>query len=84
MKTLYLLTSDGGDGSRSIHYTFDGAFVQRLDDNSDQADYDALGMDGDGFGYDTLTVPDECTYESLGISNCAEGYEFEDEEEDEE
>ena len=30
-------------------------------------------MDGDGFHYDVLTVPDECTMESLGIRwDCAE------------
>ena len=26
------------------------------------------GVDGDGFHYDTLSVPDDATYESLGIS----------------
>jgi hypothetical protein len=31
----------------------------------------SLGCDGDGFHYDILMVPDECTLESLGISSDA-------------
>lgn len=80
MKTLYVLTSDGGDGSRSVHYTFNSLFIQGLNDRSHEMDYDDLGCDGDGFGYDTLSVPDECTPESMGFSDCA--YEFDDEEDE--
>ena len=69
MKTLYILTSDGGDGSRGIHYTMNKAFIDRLQEKyvNDEMDYDSLGVDGDGFGYSTLTLPDECSLESLGI-----------------
>lgn len=37
-----------------------------------ELDYYDIGCDGDGFHYDVLMVPDECTLESLGIrSDCA-------------
>lgn len=84
-KTLYVLSSDGGDGSRGIHYTFNAEFISKLNDayDSGQLDYDSMGCDGDGFGYDTLTVPDECTLESLGQSDCAYNVETGEEDEDE-
>ena len=68
-KKLFVLISDGGDGSYSNHYTFNEAFIARLHekDKNGELDYDSLGCDGDGFHYDTLNVPDECTLESLGI-----------------
>lgn len=84
-KKLFVLTSDGGDGSRGTHYTFNEAFVKRMEEryDNDELDYDALGVDGDGFGYDTLTVPDECTLESLGIhSDAARDFAEEDEDGD--
>lgn len=85
-KTLFVLVSDGGDGSYSTQYTFNEEFIQKMDDayNSGQLDYCSMGCDGDGFHYDTIKVPDECTYESMGISDCSEGYEFEEEEDEDE
>jgi hypothetical protein len=78
MKTLFVLVGNGGDGSYHPQYTFNEKFIDYLE-NSDNDDY----MDGDGFHYDTITVPDECTLENMGLSDCAEGYEDELEDEDE-
>lgn len=66
MKTLYILTSDGGDGSRGVHFTFDKDFIDLLQKkyDNDELDYDSLGVDGDGFGYATLTVPDDFTLQN--------------------
>jgi hypothetical protein len=83
-KTLYVLVSNGGDGSYYPHYTFNAEFIQKMDDANDAGtlDYESLGCDGDGFHYDTIQVPDECTLESMGIDDCA--YDIEDELEDDE
>lgn len=69
-KPLYVLTSDCGDGSRAVHYTFSKEIIDKLEERYDAGDmdYTDVGFDGDGFGYDTLNVPVECTYESLGIT----------------
>lgn len=68
-KTLFLVITDSGDGSNSISYTFDAELISLMDENLDE-----LGesyQSGDGLQVKTLTVPDECTYESLGISKHA-------------
>lgn len=86
MKTLYILTSDGGDGSRGVHYTFNKAFIDRLQDKYDKGDcdYDSIGCDGDGFTYGELTLPDECTLQSLGLHyDAANDYDEEDPDADE-
>lgn len=80
MKNLYVLIADGGDGSYSAHYTFNKDFIDKCEARKDE--YGALGVDGDGFHYDTLQVPDECTLESLGI-HYDPAVDFEDEVEDE-
>lgn len=73
MKNLYILISDGGDGSYYPHYTFNSDWIAKQESRDDY-DYECdLGVDGDGFHYDTLTVPDGCTLKSLGIhSDCAD------------
>lgn len=83
-KTLYVLVSNGGDGSYYPHYTFDAEFIQKLNDRdlAGLMDCEDLGCDGDGFHYDTILVPDECTLENMGIDDCA--YDIEDELEDDE
>lgn len=81
MKTLYVLIQDGGDGSSYPHYTFDEAFIERLrqKDNAGELEHGDLGVDGDGFHYGTLTVPDECTLSSLSIIfDAATDYEDDD------
>lgn len=73
-KTLYVLVSDGGDGSYYPCYTFNKAWVESMaaKDDAGELKYGAVGCDGDGFHAETLKVPDECTLESLGIGyDCA-------------
>ncbi len=74
MKKLFVLISDGGDGSYYPHFTFNEEWIERQHEAHDlgELEYDSLGCDGDGFHYTVLTVPDECTLQSLGISDCAE------------
>lgn len=85
-KTLFIVITDSGDGSNGLHYTFDAELISLLDENQDQ-----LGdsyQSGDGLQVRTLNVPDECTYESLGIRQWSvldrANYEFLSEEEEEE
>lgn len=74
-KKLFVLVRDCGDGSCHASYTLNETWIKKqkeLYDNGELDDF-ALGCDGDGFHYDTLTVPDECTLESLGIHfDCGE------------
>lgn len=86
-KKLYVLVSDGGDGSYYPNYTMNPDFIRRMNerDEAGQLDCEDLGCDGDGFHYDTLMVPRFLTLGDIGESDVAEGYEFEElEEEDEE
>lgn len=65
-KTLFMVITDSGDGSNGLGFTFDAELITLMDDNQDQ-----LGdsyQSGDGLQVRRLQVPEECTYESLGIS----------------
>jgi hypothetical protein len=69
-KPLYLLVSDCGDGSYFVQFSMSTEWIkkqQELYDN-DELDYDSAGVDGDGFSYNVLQVPVDCTSESLGIT----------------
>lgn len=73
---LYLLVSNGGDGSYSINKTLNKEWIdeqqRRYDNGESDFEFDP-GIDGDGFHYDTIEVPDGSTLESLGILyDCAE------------
>lgn len=67
-KKLYVLTHNGGDGSYYPHYTFSEALIDKMQAADEEGELDYSWSDGDGFHYDFLTVPVECTAESLGIS----------------
>lgn len=74
-KNLYVFARDNGDGSTSTQYTMNESWVLKMESLNDngELDYDSGWIDGDGFHYDTLTVPEECTLKSLGIHlDCAE------------
>ncbi|QNO00486.1 hypothetical protein phiPsa347_117 [Pseudomonas phage phiPsa347] len=75
MKTLFVLVSNGGDGSYYPHYTLNAKYIQHLEDKyeSGEMDYEDLGCDGDGFHYDTLQVPDDFTLTNNG-GDIAEGW----------
>ncbi len=77
MKNLYILISDGGDGSYYPQYTMNAELIAKLELAADEERMtyeNGLGCDGDGFHYETLTVPDECTPESLGIRVLEDDY----------
>lgn len=76
-KKLFVLVSDGGDGSYTPRFTMNEEWIARQQQRADdgELDYDDLGCDGDGFHYTVLHVPEECTLASLGISyDCAAAY----------
>ena len=72
-KTLYVVVTNGGDGSSYPNYTFNTKFIEDLKLLCDDGllGYDEGYGDGDGFHYETLQVPDECTPESMGFSDFA-------------
>lgn len=75
MKKLFVLVADREDGSYSPQYTFNENWIKQQKEKYKNGDLEwpSLGVDGDGFHYDTLTVPSECTLESMGIfRDCAE------------
>jgi hypothetical protein len=70
-KKLFILISDGGDGSYYPKYTFNEEWISQMEQQAED-DWHSMcdghvGCDGDGFHYDILMVPDECTLESLGV-----------------
>jgi hypothetical protein len=69
-KPLYVLVADGGDGSYNPKFTLDAAWIDRQEDlyEAGELEYDAVGVDGDGFHYTVIQVPSDATYESLGIN----------------
>ena len=73
-KTLYVFVQDCGDGSYSTRYTFDSKWVEKMEEKYENGNFDeySMGCDGDGFHYDTLQVPVECTPESMGFCDCAD------------
>lgn len=68
-KTLYVLVRDGGDGSYSTEFTLSKEWIdaQREKYYNDGLEHGETGVDGDGFHYSEIQVPDDATYESLGI-----------------
>lgn len=65
-KLLYIVITDAGDGSNSLHYTFDGDLISEMEERQDELDN--YYQSGDGLQVSTLIVPAESTYENLGIS----------------
>lgn len=73
--TLYVLVSDGGDGSYNINFTMNQEWIDKQQEAYDEGDVDyeyGIGIDGDGFSYRTINVPKGSTLKSLGITyDCA-------------
>lgn len=68
---IFILISNGGDGSYYPRYVNDPAIIARLEQLDSEGKLNpeyTPGYDGDGFHYETITVPDTCTEESLGIT----------------
>lgn len=64
---LYILINNSGDGSYSNRFILDPAVLQACQDNFECSESHP-GVDGDGFHYTTINVPDGSTAESLGLS----------------
>jgi hypothetical protein len=76
MKKLFVLVSDGGDGSYNPVFTFNEEWVNAQHDRYDNDGWDEGFLGADGFHYTILTVPDDTTLESLGIRHdCADSEE---------
>ncbi len=76
-KCLYILIAVGGDGSYYPHYTFNRGLVMALKKayDEDRMDYEnGIGCDGDGFHYDFMTVPVDCTASTLNITLMDDDY----------
>ncbi len=76
-KPLYVLIGDGRDGSYSTHFTFNTELIEKLKEADEEGlvSYEnCVGVDGEGFGYETLNVPVKCTAESLGITVLDDDY----------
>jgi hypothetical protein len=67
---LYVLISNGGDGSYYPLYVLNPQHIERLQNayDNEKLDYEyGPGVDGDGFHYSAINVPDGSTEDSLGI-----------------
>lgn len=67
---LYILINNGGDGSYHPSFVLDKNVIDRLQEAYDQdlMDYEnGPGVDGDGFHYTTVEVPDGSTPKSLDV-----------------
>lgn len=67
---LFILTSDGGDGSYYPKFVLDPVVIAMLEAAYDRGVMDCengYGVDGDGFHYEKINVPEGSTAESLGI-----------------
>lgn len=64
---LHILIKNGGDGSNNLTYIIDSQVIKACEKFFDDSESEP-GVDGDGFHYDTLNLPDGTTLESLGIS----------------
>lgn len=72
MAKLYVLSRNGGDGSSYPVFTVDSEVIKHLEnlDDEGELDYDSGWTDGDGFHYETLTIPDDLDPTTLGVSLC--------------
>jgi hypothetical protein len=61
-KKLYIIICNSGDGSNHLQYTFNKDNLDKIDTD------DEAYQSGDGLQVIELHVPEECTFESLGIS----------------
>jgi hypothetical protein len=74
---LYVLITDGGDGSYYPQYTLNPELIEKLEAAYDRGtmDYEnGIGCDGDGFHYSTIEVPEGSTPKTLKISVLEDTY----------
>lgn len=72
MKPLYILNKNCGDGSFYPRFTFDERVLDYLEQNFSEEYWDS-----DGFHFEILKIPENCTKESLGISHLLTLEDFE-------
>ena len=66
MKNLYVMSKNNGDGSSSVVATFNKELIDEMEQKYNEGELDSETWgDGDGFHYQTWTVPDECTAKSM-------------------
>lgn len=65
-KPLYVLVSDRGDGSYGTHFTFNTEWIRIQESKVDHNDF-AIGVDGDGFHYSVINIPEFMSLKDLGI-----------------
>jgi len=71
-KNLYIIVSDGGDGSYYPRFTMNDDLMRKLQEayDNDLMDYEnGIGCDGDGFHYETIQVPAFVTTAMLGLGH---------------
>ena len=64
---LHILIKNNGDGSSGPRFVLDPVVLQACQDNFEDSE-EHPGVDGDGFHYTSINVPEGSTAESLGIS----------------
>lgn len=66
---LYVMVSNGGDGSFYPQFTTDSRLIEILSKayDEDRIDYDTVGVDGDGFHYTVMEIPDNTDLSKLGV-----------------
>ena len=68
MKNLYVMSKNNGDGSSSVVATFNKELIDEMEEKYNEGELDCeTWADGDGFHYQTWTVPDECTAKSMNF-----------------
>lgn len=77
MKTVFVLVSNGGDGSSYPQFTMNQEWIDQLSMLHDTGvmDYENGYADGDGFHYETFQVPDDLTLAQMGLEDCAHSLE---------
>lgn len=73
MKNVYVVISNGGDGSCYPRFTMNEEFINQLQMLHDTGvlDYENGYADGDGFHYETFQVPDDLTLQQMGLRDFA-------------
>lgn len=66
-KKLFIIIGDSGDGSNFLRYSLSAEDVLELHERYDAGTADEGYRSGDGLQVRVLTVPEDSTYELLGI-----------------
>lgn len=70
-KQIFILIKNNGDGSSSTRFVLDPKLIVAMERADEMGLLDCeqhAGVDGDGFHYSTINVPENFTPQDLGIS----------------